>query len=186
MSVSVPDQVDESRNHPACAASKSDVSAAEGAEVAVPSSVPPTWGILDLQGDIVLTGTSGEGTSGEGLSISDIAVPLPEFAPNAGRTDTENAQAQGNDASSVHATRVDRGGVTLGMFSYDTRGRPVLEIGNHRLEGKAVDLKTPFAVLKKRKRMCDSPSPQTAYDVVGVVRTRILFNTRPKPIKASR
>jgi Ctf8 len=69
-----------------------------------------------------------------------------------------------------------------------------MDIGLHLLEGNIVKLKLPFLVIEKRKRtrsssnseqeisgtdsdLTDSPS----LDIIGVVRKKIIFKTRPKP-----
>jgi Ctf8 len=69
-----------------------------------------------------------------------------------------------------------------------------MDIGLHLLEGNIVKLNLPFLVIEKRKRtrsssnseqessgidsdLADSPS----LDIIGVVRTKIIFKTRPKP-----
>lgn len=69
-----------------------------------------------------------------------------------------------------------------------------MDIGLHLLEGNIVKLKLPFLVIEKRKRtrnssnseqessgadsdLTDSPS----LDIIGVVRKKIIFRTRPKP-----
>ncbi|CAJ2641869.1 chromosome transmission fidelity protein 8 homolog [Trifolium pratense] len=53
-----------------------------------------------------------------------------------------------------------------------------LTIGYHELQGSKVSLKKPLVVLKKVKLTCGEVELQ----VVGIVRHKILFKTRPKAI----
>ncbi|XP_044507087.1 chromosome transmission fidelity protein 8 homolog [Mangifera indica] len=60
-------------------------------------------------------------------------------------------------------------------------------IGYHELTGSKVALKKPMLVLKKVKRMDidqsgENQSPGTELEVVGIIRHRILFKTRPKAL----
>lgn len=50
-----------------------------------------------------------------------------------------------------------------------------LTIGYHQLSGKLVQLKKPLVMLEKQSN-CDG---QVQYGAVGVVRSKILFKTRP-------
>lgn len=46
-------------------------------------------------------------------------------------------------------------------------------VGSHELKGTIVDLKQPFAVLKKN---------ESQYDVIGMVTKKLLFDQYPKSI----
>ncbi|EOA15225.1 hypothetical protein CARUB_v10028619mg [Capsella rubella] len=54
-------------------------------------------------------------------------------------------------------------------------------VGYHELIGSKVTLKKPLLVLKKLQLDEDS-GKGTELEVVGIIRTKILFKTRPKPL----
>lgn len=86
--------------------------------------------------------------------------------------------------------------VELGSVKFDADGGPTLIIGNHELKGKAIKLKEPFAVLRKRKATCESNSADEAeseskrmktlggvqLEVVGIVKKKLMFDQYPKSI----
>ncbi|GAA0149451.1 hypothetical protein LIER_08615 [Lithospermum erythrorhizon] len=59
-------------------------------------------------------------------------------------------------------------------------------VGYHELTGTKVQLKKPLLVLKKIKQgnddeeNCDTNSSRVELDVIGIIRHRILFKTRPR------
>ncbi|XP_032520873.1 chromosome transmission fidelity protein 8 homolog [Danaus plexippus] len=73
----------------------------------------------------------------------------------------------------------DRGGpAVVGDLHYFKRNRhPVLVLGHHVLTGKEVKLEQPMAVMEKTV-----DGGQTSYRVKAIVRKKLLFKSRPKPI----
>ncbi|KAF6148999.1 hypothetical protein GIB67_009618 [Kingdonia uniflora] len=57
-------------------------------------------------------------------------------------------------------------------------------VGYHELFGSKITLKKPLLVLKKKKdaESSDSNSSRAEMEVIGIIRHRILFKTRPKAL----
>jgi chromosome transmission fidelity protein 8 len=90
----------------------------------------------------------------------------------------------------------------MGDLHYNSDGTPVLILGHHVLFGKVLSLEKPFLLLKKTrtnvptkiqiddddednlKENDDPPETKTltSYIVKAVIRKKLLFNKRPRPI----
>ncbi|XP_069758034.1 chromosome transmission fidelity protein 8 homolog isoform X6 [Narcine bancroftii] len=97
-------------------------------------------------------------------------------------------------------TRYETGlaGSLVGDLHFSHDGIPILIIGHHILYGKVSHLERPFAVLQKHSARrvgaentteAQSPSPEVneentsvSYEVTALIKKKIIFKTRPKPI----
>lgn len=91
-------------------------------------------------------------------------------------------------------------GNTLGeLGTLQIKGTQVdMTLGQHTLVGKVVDLKNPFLVVEKKPKVTEDSTEDSVMqvdddDVVesrmachGVVRKKILFATRPTPIRMTK
>ncbi|CAH8643860.1 unnamed protein product [Dicrocoelium dendriticum] len=67
-------------------------------------------------------------------------------------------------------------GSLVGDLHFSPQGEPIFIIGHHVLFGKLVMLEKPFVVTRKDSK--DSAE----YRVTALIRRKLLFKTRPKPI----
>ncbi|XP_023934225.1 chromosome transmission fidelity protein 8 homolog isoform X2 [Bicyclus anynana] len=76
----------------------------------------------------------------------------------------------------IQMKKEDQSGPTVvGDLHYFSRNRhPVLILGHHVLNGKEVKLEQPMAVIEK--------DDTTSYKVKAIVKKKLLFKSRPKPI----
>ncbi|KAH9494628.1 Chromosome transmission fidelity protein 8 [Bulinus truncatus] len=85
----------------------------------------------------------------------------------------------------------------IGDLHFTHKDAPVLIIGHHILQGKVISLEKPLAVIAKCSgakensavpedgEMGHSQSPNSSsYHVQAIIKRKILFKTRPKPIIA--
>lgn len=77
---------------------------------------------------------------------------------------------EGRDGSALN-------GLPLGTLDVSGKSASLL-VGNQRLHGTTVELPKPLAVLRK----AEEAGPTPAYGVVGFVRRKLVFKSRPQPV----
>ena len=104
-------------------------------------------------------------------------------------------ELQGDLETKSDATSLS--GKFIGDLHFTTKGEAIMIIGHHILHGKMAKLEKPFAVLEKgiqrgqREEDMDTDDKDvdcvdtTDYMVKAVVKKKLIFKTRPKPIIAN-
>ena len=81
-------------------------------------------------------------------------------------------------------------GVHIGDLHYVHGKTPTLIIGHYVLQGKWTVIDKPFAVMKKQKNIVHDgltcEEEKLRYEVVAIVRKKLVFRNRPRPIIVSR
>uniref|UniRef100_A0A023FA17 Chromosome transmission fidelity protein 8-like protein n=1 Tax=Triatoma infestans TaxID=30076 RepID=A0A023FA17_TRIIF len=70
-------------------------------------------------------------------------------------------------------------------YGFQSNGVPILIIGHHILYGKCVTMDKPYAVIQKVGDENTSGGKGTQYLVKALVKQKLLFKIRPKPIIAA-
>ncbi|XP_076247259.1 chromosome transmission fidelity protein 8 homolog [Calliopsis andreniformis] len=74
----------------------------------------------------------------------------------------------------------------IGDLHFTKSGTPIFIIGIHVLHGKEVALPKPLAVLQKKEnstdKTVDESDIKTEYIVKAIVKKKLIFRSRPKPI----
>ncbi|CAH8559888.1 unnamed protein product [Schistosoma turkestanicum] len=103
---------------------------------------------------------------------------IPIHGPNGEANEWVMIELQGDVLSKTNSPLAGR---NLGDLHFSKQtGDPILLIGHHVLFGKVVALEKPMLVTRK-----STISGSMQYDVVSVIRRKLLFKTRPKPIISS-
>ncbi|KAF9617538.1 hypothetical protein IFM89_037350 [Coptis chinensis] len=71
------------------------------------------------------------------------------------------------------------------------QGNYTFTVGYHELSGSRMSLKKPLLVLKKKRdgdpsKLDEPTSSRVELEVIGIIRHRILFKTRPKALISSK
>lgn len=131
------------------------------------------------------------------MVLIEISVPGEELPSGDSPPCKEWAiiELQGTLEMQAHSKDDPLAGKFIGDLHFTKSGEPTLIIGHHILYGKMSKLEKPFAVIKKRTGSPSKPPPlgsresgvasSTRYDVMGLVKHKLLFNQRPKPIIAN-
>merc|ERR1712210_40176 len=68
------------------------------------------------------------------------------------------------------------GGKKFGDIHFDESGTPILVLGHHTMTGKITKVSPPFGVLASER------NEKGEYSVEAIIREKVIFKTRPKPI----
>lgn len=112
----------------------------------------------------------------------DILFPVIHFIICSSKTETEGGVPEWKiiELQGLIQMKKDNqnGPTVVGDLHYFSRNRhPVLVLGHHVLNGKEVALEQPMAVIEKA-----TEGDKHAYKVKAIVKKKLLFKSRPKPI----
>ncbi|XP_045191603.1 chromosome transmission fidelity protein 8 homolog [Mercenaria mercenaria] len=79
---------------------------------------------------------------------------------------------------------VPLGGRFIGDLHFTHKDVPVLIIGHHILYGKVMTLEKPYGIMVKDTSQEETGGPPN-YHITAVIKKKLLFKTRPKPIIAN-
>merc|ERR1711881_804025 len=104
------------------------------------------------------------------------------FVRNPGNSQNLALIEMQGDPESRLGNNVDVSGKFIGDLHYTKdQGTPILIIGHHILYGKVVKLESPMVAMKK-VRTVQGDQTVTEYHVETVIRSKLIFKARPKPI----
>merc|ERR1712168_423368 len=128
------------------------------------------------------------------MVLIQISVPDSERPDSPPLKEWAIIELQGTLEMQAHCKNDPLAGKFIGDLHFTKSGEPTLIIGHHILYGKISKLEKPFAIMRKRTA---SPSKSrtrggdedggkhytaTRYDVMGLIKHKLLFNQSPKPI----
>ena len=125
------------------------------------------------------------------MVLVEISVPDSERGDSPAKREWAIIELQGTLEMASHCKDDPLAGKFIGDLHFSNSGEPTLIIGHHILYGKTIKLEKPFAVVRKKsssptkKSGTDAPSEGTRYDVMGLIKLKLIFNQRPKPIIAN-
>ncbi|MBW0473237.1 hypothetical protein O181_012952 [Austropuccinia psidii MF-1] len=85
-------------------------------------------------------------------------------------------------------------GVEIGKLDLSNTAKPILQIGNHELEGFFWNLNKPLVILRKQNRLIkkfktadqvnqrNKDYSHQVLDIVDVINRKVVFSRRPQPI----
>ena len=128
------------------------------------------------------------------MVVVEISVPDEESGDGAVKKEWAIIELQGTLEMQAHCKDDPLAGKFIGDLHFTQSGQPTLIIGHHILYGKMSKLERPFALVKRRTKqrtaggdvtMDGIHATETRYDVMGLIKHKLLLNQRPKPIIAN-
>mmetsp|Transcript_18218 Transcript_18218/g.35790 ORF Transcript_18218/g.35790 Transcript_18218/m.35790 type:complete len:172 (+) Transcript_18218:115-630(+) len=143
---------------------------------------PPEWAMVELQGTLAVAKRDELDEGGVDHS-GDMDIGSPNDRTNEDEETVKKTQV-------IKLQHEGLAGQTLGALTFEN-GLPILEIGVHRLEGKVVKIPKPFAIMERVEStssddLPSAPAGGARFAIRGIVRQKLLFKTRPKPLVGKR